>query len=46
MKPLPDVDENYSYMQNMRYVFEVLECYLIFLPFMLVDYFKLKGRCK
>ena len=33
-------------MQNVRYVIEVLARYLIFLPFMLVDYFEQKGRSK
>ena len=46
MKPLPDLDEDYTFSQNVRFFATVLGMYLIFGPFMFVDYFKLRGSCK
>lgn len=43
MKPLPDIDEDYTFFQNVRFFLTVLGMYLVFGPFMLVDYFKSKG---
>lgn len=46
MKPLPDLDEDYTFLQNVRFFATVLGMYLIFGPFMLVDYFKSKWGAK
>ena len=46
LRPLPDIDEDYTFLQNMRYVFTVFLVYLVFWPFLLVDYFKMKGSYK
>ena len=46
LKPLPDIDEDYTFFQNVRYVFTVLLMYLVLWPFLLVDYFKQKGKRK
>ena len=44
MKPLPDIDENYTFFQNMRFFVTVLGMYIILGPFMLVDCFRSKAR--
>lgn len=46
LRPLPDIDEDYTFLQNVRYVFTVFLVYLVFWPFLLVDYFKQKGKRK
>ena len=46
LRPIPDIDEDYTFFQNVRYVFTVLLMYLVLWPFLLVDYFKMKGSYK
>ena len=46
LKPLPDIDGDYTFFQNVRYVFAALWMYLVLWPFLLVDYFKQKGKRK
>lgn len=46
MKPLPDLDEDYTFFQNVRFFATVLGMYLVLWPFLLVDYFKAKGSYK
>ena len=46
LRPLPDIDEDYTFFQNVRFFATVLGMYLVLWPFLLVDYFKTKGSCK
>lgn len=46
VKPLPDLDEDYTFVQNVRFFVTVLGMYLVLWPFLLVDYFKMKGSYK
>ena len=46
LKPLSDLDVDYTFFQDVRYVFTALGMYFVLWPFLLVDYFKMKGRFK